>query len=55
MNGRSSSSEHSLERRSRDTSTSGGSNDTAVNALTVAPCGAPSAPAQVITVTPVVK
>lgn len=44
VNGRDSISPHTRDRRSSDTSTSGGSRETAVNALTVAPCGTPSSP-----------
>src|SRR5690606_9716453 len=37
------------------TATSGGASETGMNAVTVAPCGSPSADRQVITVTPVAK
>lgn len=46
----------SLERRSSETSTRGGSSDTAVNAFTVAPWRSPSGVRQVTTtVTPVAR
>ena len=41
--------------RSKQTRTSGGSSDSEVTALAVVPTGSPSAPTEVITVTPVAK